>query len=209
MAVDSAHLAQFKADLLSLPAEEMFARYIAPDTCAGLSDPQQAGLRGRIADHFGISAENVLIVGSAKIGFTLRHKRAGSEDEEDRPAFSEFSDASDVDVAIVSETLFDTIWKGCFNFWHTSGYANANAYWPKGKHFRDYFFRGWMRPDHLPSEGSFKYKDDWFDFFRRLTSDRAAGDYKISAGLYRESYFLEAYQHIALAQCRSGAALPP
>ena len=146
-----------------------------------------------------------MIVGSAKIGFTLRHKPARG-DESERLPFAEFNAGSDVDVAIISDRLFDDIWKACFSFWHTSGYANAGAYWPTGKHFRDYFFRGWMRPDHLPSQGSFKYKNDWFDYFRRLTSARAAGDYKITAGLYRESYFLEAYQTIAINQCKAGAA---
>ncbi len=206
MALDSTYLAEFKVNLLSLSAEEMFARYIAPDTCRGLVDIDQAELRGQIADHFEITPECVLIVGSAKLGFTLRHKMAKSPDELPRPPFSEFSDSSDVDIAIVSDRLFDDIWKASFRFWHTSGYANAGAYWPSGKSFREYFFRGWMRPDHLPAEGGFRYRSDWFDFFRRLTSARAAGDYKISAGLYREAYFLEAYQTIAINQCREAAA---
>jgi hypothetical protein len=204
MAVDSTYLAAFKADLVSLTAEEIFARYVAPDTCRGLTEVDQASLRGQIADHFGIPVSSVMIVGSAKIGFTLRNKQAKSEDEVDRPPFSEFSLGSDIDVAIVSDKLFDEIWKGCFTFWHTSGYANAHAYWPKGRDFREYFFRGWMRPDHLPSEGGFRYKRDWFDFFRRLTSARAAGDYRITAGLYREPYFLAAYQTIAINRCKSG-----
>ena len=203
MALDSTYLAAFKADLFSLSAEEVFARYVAPDQCYGMTDVDQGSLRGQIANHFGIAPEDVLIVGSAKLGFTLRHKPAHG-DEGERLPFAEFNAGSDVDVAIVSERLFDDIWKACFSFWHTSGYANARAYWPTGKHFRDYFFRGWMRPDHLPSEGSFRYKNDWFDFFRRLTSARAAGDYKITAGLYRDSYFLEAYQTIAINQCKSG-----
>ena len=208
MALDSTYLAAFKADLLSLTAEEVFARYIAPNQCHGMTDVDEGSLRGQIAEHFCIPPQNVLIVGSAKLGFTLRHKPPRG-DEGERLPFAEFNAGSDVDVAIVSDHLFDDIWKACFSFWHTSGYANAGAYWPTGKHFRDYFFRGWMRPDHLPSEGSFRYKNEWFDYFRRLTSARAAGDYKITAGLYRESYFLEAYQTIAINQCKSGVASAP
>ncbi len=60
-----------------------------------------------------------------------------------------------------------------------------------------------MRPDHLPSEGGFTYRSEWFDFFRQLTSERVAGDYKVTAGLYREIYFLRAYQQIAIAACRA------
>ena len=55
-----------------------------------------------------------------------------------------------------------------------------------------------MRPDHLPSEGNFTYKESWFDLFRELTSNRAAGGYSVTAGLYREPYFLKSYQEIAI-----------
>lgn len=200
--LDPTYLARFKADLRALPASDMFTRYIAPEMCRGLTEIDEHALRTRIADNFALRPENVMIVGSAKLGFTLRHKPARDPDEEDRPPFSPFSDRSDVDVAIVSDRLFDNIWKSCFEFWHTSGYGNASEYWPDGKRFRDYFFRGWIRPDKLPAEGGFRYRKEWFEFFRRLTSERAAGGYKITAGLYREPYFLESYQHIALNQCR-------
>ena len=203
MPTDPDRIVRFKADLLSLSTGEMFRRYVMCDECAGLTDADQATLRGHIAEDFDVDAADVLIVGSAKVGFTLVHKRARDPDEADRPPFSPFSDASDVDVAIVSDRLFDSVWKSCFEFWHGSGYANAETYWPGGTQFRDYLFRGWMRPDKLPSEGAFKYRNQWFDYFRILTGNRAAGDAKITAGLYREAYFLQAYQHIAIEQCRA------
>ncbi len=209
MCLDHDYIARFKSDLCKLPTEDVFARYIAPDYCAGLTQVDERTLRERIAGQFKIQTEHVLIVGSAKLGFTLRHKPAREPDEEDRPAFSPFSENSDVDVAIISSDLFDNIWKRCFEFWHTSGYGNAPAYWPGGRQFRDYIFRGWMRPDKLPSEGGFRYRAEWFDIFRRLTSERAAGDYKIAAGLYRESYFLERYQYIALNECRASMGATP
>ena len=204
MTADAVHLARFKTDLLALTPEDIFARYIAPDTCMGLTNVDERSLRARIAERFEIELASVIIVGSAKLGFTLTHKKAASEGDQDRPPFSPFSENSDVDVAIVSDHLFDSIWKRCFEFWHSSGYGRSDGYWPRGKHFRDYVFRGWMRPDHLPSEGSFTYKSEWFDFFRLLTSERAAGDYKVTAGLYREAYFLKAYQQIAITDCKAG-----
>ena len=204
MAVDAAYIAQFKQDLINLPAEEVYARYITTPECMGLSEVDQAALRATIADRFHVHPNSVVIVGSAKLGFRLLAKRAKDGNEE-RPAFSLFSEDSDVDIAIVSDALFDNIWKRCFEFWHSSGYAAAKSYWPSGAHFRDYIFRGWMRPDHLPSEGAFTYRSEWFDVFRQLTSDRAAGDYKLTAGLYREPFFLEAYQKIAIDRAKAGA----
>jgi hypothetical protein len=208
MPCDSEYLARFKADVYSLPPGEVFGRYILPDACMGAINVDQRSLRELIASNFEIELKSIIIVGSAKLGFTLRRKQK-SEDEDERPAFSPFSENSDIDVAIVSDALFDKIWKLSFEFWHGSGYAAAPGYWPKGKHFRNYIFRGWMRPDHLPSEGNFTYKESWFDFFRELTSNRAAGDYRITAGLYREPYFLKSYQEIAINECkaRMGAAL--
>lgn len=203
MALDPAHLARFKSDLISLTPAEMFARYVKIDRCMGAAEIDEGALREKIASRFNLDLQDVIIVGSAKLGFTLTHKPASARAEE-RPVFSPFCESSDVDVAVVSDTLFDNIWKRCFEFWHSSGYSYADGYWPRGRRFRDYIFRGWMRPDHLPSEGGFTYKSEWFDFFRKLTSERAAGDYRISAALYRETYFLEVYQQSAFNKCRTG-----
>lgn len=203
MPVDAAYIEAFKNDLTTLSASEMFGRYVLTDECQGLEGIDHAALRLSIAKYFSVELNSIVIVGSAKLGFTLVDK-PGDETRAARPSFSLFSDDSDVDIAIVSDTLFDSVWKRCFEFWHSSGYAAAKGYWPRGKNFRDYIFRGWMRPDHLPSEGAFNYRNEWFDYFRKLTSDRAAGDYKVTAGLYRETYFLEAYQRRAIEQCRAG-----
>lgn len=205
---DPPSLAVLKADLTSLPAAEVFKKYVLREECVGLVDVDHTKLRRRIAEKFGIGIGDIVIVGSAKLGYTLRDKKQ-TDRRHERPAFSPFSDDSDVDIAIISDRLFDQIWKRCFEFWDSSGYASGSGYWPSGGQFRDYVFRGWMRPDHLPSEGSFSYRAEWFDFFRRLTSDRAAGDYKITAGLYREIYFLRAYQLISINQCRISLGATP
>lgn len=200
--IDPEYLARFQADLRQRSAQEIYDTYVRPTECKGMPELDEAGLRAQVSDRFSVPADNVIIVGSAKVGFTLRAK-PGEDGEPDRPAFSPVADTSDVDLAIVSDRLFDEIWKACFEFWHSSGYANSGTYWPRAKNFRDYIFRGWMRPDWLPSEGGFVYKNEWFDFFRGLTSARAAGDYKITAGLYREEYFLRTYQCMGIAQCQA------
>lgn len=200
--VDQQYIEQFKSDVQNLTADQVFDQYIAVEQCAGYPNLDQKALRARVAEHFGIEPGHVLIVGSAKIGFCLTDKRV-DEGEDPRPAFSPFDESSDIDVAIISDRVFDEIWKRAFEFWHTSGYSRSWGYWSGGKDFRNYVFRGWMRPDKLPSEGSFKYKDEWFDFFRQLTSERAAGDFKITAGLYREPYFLRAYQSISIMAARA------
>lgn len=202
MAIDPDYLAAFQADLATLTTEEMFAKYVEPEACHGLPGIDQLALRQRVAERFELGLASVMIVGSAKIGFTLTHKDAKTATEEDRPPFSSFSDQSDVDVAIISDVLFDEVWKRSFEFWHSSGYSKAQTYWPRGRDFREYVFRGWMRPDMLPNEASIPIKDEWFEFFRQVTNAGYAGDYPVKAGLYRERYFLERYQSQSLAKAK-------
>jgi len=205
-------LIEFKSDLSKLPAGDIYAKYIACDECAAVLSFDITETRHAIAQKFAIQVESVRIVGSAKLGFTLREKQkkrysagrhTGAPKVDVRPRFSFFSENSDIDVAIVSEKLFDDYWKKCFSFWSMSGYDASDTYWRGGRNFRDYIFRGWMRPDKLPTEGSFTYSAEWFDYFRELTAAGAAGDYKINAGIYREDYFLQEYQKIAIAECAS------
>ncbi len=202
MTLDPTYLASFQADLVALSAAEMFTKYVVPDVCHGLPDIDQLALRQAVATQYGVEIERVMIVGSAKIGFTLTLKKAKSAAEKDRPPFSPFSDRSDVDVAIISDALFDDIWKRAFEFWHSSGYAKVANYWPRGRDFREYVFRGWMRPDMLPNEASIQIQDEWFEFFRHVTNAGYAGSYPIKAGLYREHYFLERYQSQSLEKAK-------
>jgi hypothetical protein len=190
-------LDEFRSDLIRIDAETVYNKYIAPEQCFGLAGVDQRGLREQIATHFCIDLSCVVIVGSAKLGFTLKQGNSSAN----RPRFSQFAESSDVDIAIVSNTVFDCIWKQCLDFWHRSGYANSDV-WQSGGRFRNYFFRGWMRPDLLPSEGTYTYRNSWFDYFQKLTSGRAAGDFKIAAGLYRETHFLRTYQTILIEECR-------
>jgi len=195
--MSSSILDEFQRDLVCSSAADVYDKYIASERCFGLDAVDQQVLRERIADHFKVHSSSVVIVGSAKLGFTLKQ----SKPESARPRFSPFAIDSDVDVAIVSDVVFDGIWKDCLDFWHHSGYEKGGGLWRSGGRFRNYFFRGWMRPDLLPSEGNYTYRNSWFDFFQELTSDRAAGDFKITAGLYRETHFLRTYQTILIEEC--------
>lgn len=204
MPLDPGHLQRFKDDLLVLAPGEVFDRYVRPDPCMGLAEVDECALRGRIADRFGVAAQSVLIVGSAKLGFTIVDK---TRSDPSRPRYSPFSAGSDVDIAIVSDALFDAYWKNTFEFWQGSGYQFAATYWGRTSKFAEYMFQGWIRPDRLPAEGGYTLKREWFSFFSELESARAAGDHKIRAGLFREDYFLQAYQTRAIKNCQTFAGL--
>ncbi len=68
--------------------------------------------------------------------------------------------------------------------------------------FREYLFRGWLRPDKLPADLDFPLSNEWFEFFRSLQTSGEYGGYKIAAGIYLSEHFWEEYVGSALSECR-------
>ena len=125
-------------------------------------------------------------MGSAKLGFSI------SPSKRWRP----FGDRSDIDVAIVSHDLYQTVWHEVYD------YSVSGADWPKKDKFQQYLFRGWIRPDYLPSGPTFEFVESWWEFFRGLKADEIAGPYKIAGALYHDIEFLWKYHANAVAGCR-------
>jgi len=180
-------LKEFLEDLPILESGEMVTRHIVSRTSCVLGEAIYADLKREIGSHFEEHDSNVVMVGSAKLGFSIK----------DTKRYISFGNESDIDIAIVSESLFATVWTTIFEL-ERSGY-----YWEKRGEFRRYHYKGWIRPDKLPNPGSFGFAKDWWEFFRSLTTDGKYGPYKISAGLYYSWYFLEAYQRKCIEQCKA------
>jgi len=178
-------LTEFKRDLPRMVASRIVRRYITFGECYVLNEDQHFGLKSEIAQQFQIHPNEVVVVGSGKLGFSIaKNKR-----------YRPFANTSDIDIAVVSSRLFDDIWKQVFDYW------DKNRYWNGLDNFKRYLFEGWIRPDVLPQR-SFSLTKDWWEFFRQLTSAGSYGPYKISAGLYKSWDFLESYQSIAVKQCQ-------
>ena len=83
---------QFKEDLNVLPSIEIVRKYIISGECCYLSEHAYCNLRSEVACYFGLCSSEVLVVGSAKLGFSIApHKR-----------YCLFHDESDIDVVLVS-----------------------------------------------------------------------------------------------------------
>lgn len=155
--------------------------------------------RKRIAEELGVSFHEVFITGSAKLGFSP-HKR------------TEFSYESDVDVAIVSPTLFDKVMKHIYRF-QVDLRRNRRAIDERElamyHDFLEYAAIGWIRPDKLPLAFKVKeLKDGWFDFFASLSYGKSeVGDYKVTAGVFKDYYYLEQYIVSGLRAVRSVGAM--
>lgn len=141
--------------------------------------------RKKIANKYGIIFHEIYIVGSAKLGFSP-HKR------------KDFDYESDIDVAIISESLFDEmleIIRGYQMELRKSRKTISSAEIKTYHEFLEYMAMGWIRPDKLPI--SFKvndFKQDWFEFFKSISYGKSeVGNYKVAAGVFKTYTHLEDY----------------
>lgn len=186
MSVLDDRIGNFKTAIKDSAPLRVVRRHIIHGDCYILSDEQYFNLKSEIADHFEIHTNEVVVVGSAKLGFSI------ARDKRYRP----FGDGSDIDVALVSQVLFDKVWEAAYEFWKDRGY------WVNQSDFKKYLFRGWIRPDKLPVSGRFPICSEWWEFFRTLTSSNRYGLYNIRGALYKSWYYLEHYQAEGVNACK-------
>jgi hypothetical protein len=182
-------LQEFKDDLVRHGAIQLFRKYILDGPCYALSPTLHMELKEAVSQHFSIQFSEVTLVGSAKLGFSLKPQRR----------YGAFCDTSDIDIAIISSNLFVRVWEEVYM------YKATGAYWPNAQSFFDYLAFGWIRPDKLPPSDTFKFSNSWWNFFRELTVSQKFGPYNIRAGLYHSTFFLEQYQTICIKQCQTEA----
>ena len=179
-------LGEFKEDLGLLSATQIVRKHIIFGECCMLSSSEYFDLRSEVADHFRLHPNETLVVGSTKLGFSIVPNKQ----------YRLFRDTSDIDVALVSSTLFDEFWEQVFR------YRYEGSDWPEYNEFVRYFFRGWIRPDKLPRSPMFPLTENWRNFFQTITNSGRYGDHKIAGGLYKSYFFLENYQKICVEQLR-------
>lgn len=182
-------LGEFKQALKELDDQIVLDRYYYGRPAHMLDSAKEASLRRAVASHFGVAMRDVIITGSAKLGFTLVSK-------EFRPMFSPFGNSSDIDVAIISSDLFTELWQ------ITRSYVSDHGDWPDANSFRKFLLRGWLRPDRLPKDSNFPRSLEWFEFFRGLTNSGKFGPYKIAGGVYFNENFWEEYATSSFKNCR-------
>lgn len=142
--------------------------------------------RKKIAEKFEVSFHEVYIVGSAKMGFSPFKE------------YKAFDLDSDIDVSIVSNSLFERFMYQIRNFQRE--YREARHVVTKRElqtyhKFLEYTALGWVRPDKLPVSFQIKeLKSDFFEFFDALSYGKSeVGNYKVSAGVFKNYKYLELY----------------
>jgi predicted nucleotidyltransferase len=150
--------------------------------------------RKRIANKFNIAFNDVFITGSAKLGFSPQKEKL-------------FDSDSDVDVAIVSHSLYEEILEYIRRYQmqlrldRKSINEKELAMYHK---FLEYMAIGWIRPDKLPISFQVKdFKDDWFDFFKSISYNKSeVGDYKVSAAVFKSYFHFEEYTISGIRELR-------
>ena len=181
-------LAKFKSDLSCLDPVEVVRKDIIFGNPHAVDSDQYYSLRRDVAAHYNIHPSEVLLVGSAMLGFSIAPRKR----------YREFCDESDIDIVILAPSLFDHIWSEVYS------YVRQGGVWPETYHhdFARYLLRGWIRPDKFPTEVSFPLRHEWFEFFTTLTRSGEYGPYKLAAGIYRSWTFFENYQTICVERCK-------
>lgn len=180
----------FRDRLAQHGPQQTVQRYITSGSCVHLDENDYGELRQRVSARFGLHPTNVLVVGSAKLGFSIAPTKR----------WQLFNDESDIDVAIVSSHLYLSIWRQVGEL-----LAKDPLFaWDRKSLLSRKHLQGWLRPDALPTSPGLPISNQWFEFFRQLTETGICGPYKINAGIYYDVQFLELYQEQAVRECLEG-----
>jgi len=193
-------ISKFRSDLLRVDAPVIVHKHIMFGECFMLDSEKYYALKREVAKHFKVHTSEVLVVGSAKLGFSIAPDIMNTRTQTllEKKRYRQFYDKSDIDVVIVAGYLFDEIWQNVFDYWDSM--VNMND-WSEN-YFRKYLFRGWIRPDKLPPTRTFERQSDWWNFFQDLTNSGDFGPYPIAGALYKSWHYLERYQLKNVIDCQ-------
>lgn len=151
-------------------------------------------IRNAVANHFKISFTSVQIAGSAKTGYSYHQQQDFVPGE------------SDLDLAIIDQSLFFYFTQEVYKF--TKGYSDLSKFPRKeGKstfpRYKECLAFGFFRPDLMPT---FPLKNEWFDFFRKLSVGYVKMFKNINSAIYATTFYFEAKQssNIELYQSEIG-----
>lgn len=136
-------------------------------------------LKQKISEHFGLNPHNVIMIGSAKLGFSLSPNQL----------WKPFDDESDIDMLIISDVVFDKYWYDLYDF-NIDLVDKSELQYEDYRSFMKHFFRGWVRPElfHFQYPG----KKEWEDYFMSI-SYKEFGNNKITGAVFRTMEFYERY----------------
>lgn len=201
-------LNEIKTDMLkgALSYEEVFQKHIVDGSSYFFDNiikdlSKEYKTKSIISSYFSIPIHEIKIVGSAKLGFSLNPSNLFNKFDSLYETTKKIKDKSDIDIAIISNELFDTIGMTVFNF--TNSY---NQKWSKNEYYFDdrllkfkvpicykffeYYTKGWFRPDFKPPGFDFCFKGTYEEMQREILSTYKR---KVNIGLYKNWFYFKEY----------------
>lgn len=199
---------EFKIDLIKgrLTYEEIFQKHIVDGNTFFFQShlgniAQEYQTKSLIANFLGVSIHEIIFVGSAKLGYSLNPKNLFNEFDSKFNVTKINKDKSDLDIAIVSNSLFNNITKNIFDY--TDAFKNKwdqNEYYfgdklndfkvPICYKYFEYFSKGWFRPDMKPQGYEFCVKNTFEELKRNLFANFKR---KSGIGIYQDWHFFKHY----------------
>jgi hypothetical protein len=139
-------------------------------------------LLSELATQLAINQDAINVIGSGRIGFSLNPEQFGKP----------FSEKSDIDVAIVSDILFDQAWFDMLRLGRAYFKLRDDTKAWLESHRRSSIYWGFVRPELLP--GVVRFSSKWFFTFKGLSRIRALASRPISGRLYRTRDHLVVHQ---------------
>lgn len=156
-------------------------------------DEKYFKLKRAIAQKFGLNPQDIIMIGSAKLGFSISPLKL----------WKPFNEDSDIDMVIISPEVFDKFWKELYDF-NIKLTDRTEEEDRQYRVFLDYFFKGWLRPDMFPF--SYTGRREWFEFFKSISYGEI-GDHKVSGAIFRNHDFYECYHTGNIRTIRNGGVL--
>jgi hypothetical protein len=184
-----------KKDMRNLKEHQFFVKYFLPSATwyfyneAEQDENKMNEMMGQFADivsaSLSVGSASVFIVGSAKLGYRFSpHNR--------NELFRPFGNSSDVDVAILSNKMFEYFWYQLRERQQTS----ANIFFTRQyRRLTDSTFRGFFNSFHIEAIDGVKV--EWIQMFADTTKklqDSLGISHKISYRIYRHWEDFEQYQ---------------
>jgi hypothetical protein len=191
------------ADSISVP--RLVQTHILDGVPAVLSIDRDSyqSIRASFASTVGASADDITIVGSAKLGYSLTPETFGSP----------FTSQSDIDIVVVNPQIYDRLWwlLSSWSFpWRPGGWPNEKRNWARDRLERA--FHGWIEPElffywelgrRVTPPALRDVRVEWFNALKQLSQNAPLAGHDCQARIYRSWPHAARYHEWSLNQVLS------
>lgn len=192
-------LKELQDRIIALPEKQFFDEHLLSTETPHFAKDRIEFVAQTLSETYRIdvSDDEIIVVGSAKLGFALHDKYRDRKKIAD--AFRPYSPQSDIDISVCSPNLFRLLWQEL-----SSAYSRGPRLPADTGILGDYLCYGWLRFDKYPD-----LPPDQLTRYHRFRSahamvrrNRHAGHPKADFGVFYDVEHLRIYQMHSIQKCR-------